>query len=403
MVSPGLQMGQIQFGFGYDASRVSEEKLGDDGDSVLTMIQQWIAEEELSSSGQMKEPKGEPSACLFVASLNVAKTEEQLTRSVTRHFGRFGKLLHVKVLKDPANRPYAFVQYEKRADAQKAMKLAQNAILDTRHIRIEAAKVNRTLFIARFPKTITDEKFRRLLEQFGELEEFQFGVDENGEPKGSVTVKFAHREDALRCFGCLRTLTSWVVDWFTSKSSPEIDVRSIFVGNLNPTAITDDMLRERFGQYGEIESVELIKTPSRLAFAFVRFTDAQSVSDAIQAENDQFWLGNNIKVTPRRLRRTSSVTSPMGRGGRHPTWPMASYPTMSPAFDPQFGMMAPETLMRPQYIWLSAPTPSPAGLPSSGPVPYGVPMPMFAPMMPAYYDQHMQQFLAGRYGPHPEE
>jgi hypothetical protein len=56
-------------------------------------------------------PKGEPEACLFVASLNAQRSDEQLTESVTRHFIKWGSLMGVKVMKDWMNRPYAFVQF----------------------------------------------------------------------------------------------------------------------------------------------------------------------------------------------------------------------------------------------------------------------------------------------------
>ncbi|KAJ1514710.1 hypothetical protein HMI55_004440 [Coelomomyces lativittatus] len=58
-----------------------------------------------------KPMKGEPKACLFVASLNAQRTDEQLTESVTKHFCKWGKLMNVKVMKDWMHRPYAFVQY----------------------------------------------------------------------------------------------------------------------------------------------------------------------------------------------------------------------------------------------------------------------------------------------------
>lgn len=49
-------------------------------------------------------------------SLAKEKSDRDLNRSVWRHFSQWGRLLHVKVLKDWMSRPYAFVQYAVSSD-----------------------------------------------------------------------------------------------------------------------------------------------------------------------------------------------------------------------------------------------------------------------------------------------
>ncbi|KAG0329004.1 hypothetical protein BG000_000254, partial [Podila horticola] len=102
-------------------------------------------------------PRGEPQACLFVASLCSTRTEAELVDSVTKHFSKWGPLLNIKVLKDWAGRPYSFVQFVHVPHAQRAMAEAQNSVVDGRHIRIEQARVNRTLFILRIVRSTTEE------------------------------------------------------------------------------------------------------------------------------------------------------------------------------------------------------------------------------------------------------
>jgi hypothetical protein len=135
-----------------DTQPISIETPGEEDQTVL----------ELALDFSQLEPrqftqKSDPNACLFVASLSSSRTEEQLHASVTRHFEPYGPLLHVKVLSDWANRPYAFVQFEKSVDADRALIEAHNSILDGRRIRIERAKVNRTLFLAKFSKYATQQ------------------------------------------------------------------------------------------------------------------------------------------------------------------------------------------------------------------------------------------------------
>ena len=55
--------------------------------------------------------------------------------------------MNVKVLKDWANRPFSFVQYTTAQEAGYALQRAQKATLDGRMIRVERARVNRTLYV----------------------------------------------------------------------------------------------------------------------------------------------------------------------------------------------------------------------------------------------------------------
>lgn len=51
--------------------------------------------------------RGPPQACIFVASIASTTSEEKLQE----HFSKFGQVLKVKLMKDKALRPYAFVQF----------------------------------------------------------------------------------------------------------------------------------------------------------------------------------------------------------------------------------------------------------------------------------------------------
>jgi len=62
---------------------------------------------------------------------------------------KWGTLLNVKVLKDWANRPFSFVQYTTAQEAGYALQQSQKASLDGRMIRVERARVNRTLYISK--------------------------------------------------------------------------------------------------------------------------------------------------------------------------------------------------------------------------------------------------------------
>lgn len=182
----------------------------EDSDQQLSFAYRPTPEETLSGilwridqMNQSRPPvqRHDPKACLFVASLSSSRTEEHLHKSVTHHFEQWGPVAHVKVMTDCANRPYAFVQFVNVDDAQRAMMEAHDTVLDGRHIRIERAKVNRTIFLAKFAKAFSKDDMMRILEKFGPIEDLV--VLENlqtGESKGCGFVRFRFRDDAIYAF-----------------------------------------------------------------------------------------------------------------------------------------------------------------------------------------------------------
>ncbi|KAG0041339.1 hypothetical protein BGZ83_001968 [Gryganskiella cystojenkinii] len=249
----------------------------------------------------------EPEACLFVASLSSARTDGELHRSVTDHFGQWGGLLNVKVLKDWMQRPYSFVQFERVDDARRALVEAQNTVLDGRPIRIEQARVNRTLFIQKFPRETTEEEMRECLGQFGPLEKVNIFHDRGATArfKRYAFAKFSYRDDAILAFVTLKTTSNWVVEWASNliQQNPIIK-EAVFVGQLNFHLITEERLLDRFGEYGKITRLNLFKKPSvrtisgldrpATAFAFIEYDNERSASRAIELTDGTEFLGKRI-------------------------------------------------------------------------------------------------------------
>ncbi|KAG0204453.1 hypothetical protein BGX28_003599 [Mortierella sp. GBA30] len=247
--------------------------------------------------------RGEPQACLFVASLAASRTDAQLMESVTEHFKRWGPLLNVKVLKDWMQRPYSFVQFERVEDARRAMVEAHNSVIDGRHIRIEQARVNRTLLILRLGRSTTEQDIIDVLEQYGPLEDVSVFHDLGpARNKRYAFAKFCYRDDAINAFMALRNDTKWTVEWAPNLSKEnQIERESVFVGQLNPDLVTEASLRDRFQEYGCIENIHLVKrtkpgTSQSSAFAFIDFDNEQSARNAIEHENNSLFQDTNIRV-----------------------------------------------------------------------------------------------------------
>jgi RNA recognition motif-containing protein len=142
--------------------------------------------------------------------------------------------MSVKVHRDRLGRPFSFIQYEEISCAQEAQTQLQNAPLYGRNIRIEQARVNRTLFL-KFVKPITSDELFSIVQEYGAIEEhhLDFVKKEAGNSsktragKGpaeakednlkqelisSATIKFNYRQNAVQAYWGLRD-AKFDVEW----------------------------------------------------------------------------------------------------------------------------------------------------------------------------------------------
>ncbi|CAI4063361.1 hypothetical protein SKDZ_08G0180 [Saccharomyces kudriavzevii ZP591] len=175
------------------------------------------------------ESRGRPSSCIFVASLAAALSDDELCLSVTDNFKRYGDLARVKVLRDNANRPYAFVQYNNDHDAKHALIRAQGTLLNGRRLRCEPAKVNRTLYLKN-QQSIDFNEITQICEKFGGLEQIVPDRTDNQYTRrytypissaNSWFVQFIYRDDAIRAYANLRTDPNWIIEWAQNINVPK--------------------------------------------------------------------------------------------------------------------------------------------------------------------------------------
>jgi RNA recognition motif-containing protein len=252
--------------------------------------------------------KGPPQACLFVASISPSTTEE----SLQQFFSSYGEVVKTKILKDRSSKPYAFVQYKEVEQANEALIATHGQILDGRRLRVEKARVNRTLFIAKIDRGFTNTQVREVCEEFGPVESVTIIRNHfTNQSKGCGFVKYKYREDAMEAFANLKNSPRklpWVIEWATSTNDPDlqgIDKRNLFIGGLSPR-VTKESLEERFGAYGKVESITLVNRDAEIleqnpeearnAFCFLRYESEDSAIAAIEQENGADWLDRRIRV-----------------------------------------------------------------------------------------------------------
>lgn len=329
----------------------SSEAENDDDDDDQFSDEAEEVDMEFEEQPKKPEPvkfRGRPSSCVFVASLAASLTDDDLCISVTEGFKKYGELAMVKVLRDPANRPYAFVQYTNDADARLALRQAQGSVLNGRTIRCEPARVNRTLFAATRGRSasgeISSEEIVGMMESFGEIEQLVASRDHcyrrNYYPTSKSNawfVQFAYRDDAIRAFANLKMEPDWEVEWaqnievpkrlnLVSKRDPEdtmdelvederdcvpemgtiaaddvpqIDKKSVFVGQLD-RGVTKESLHDRFSRHGDVADINLIVKPNNV-FAFIRFDTEHAAAAALEMENHAIFLGKTMHVQYREI------------------------------------------------------------------------------------------------------
>eukprot|EP01116_Phalansterium_solitarium_P021861 TRINITY_DN6994_c0_g1_i1.p1 TRINITY_DN6994_c0_g1~~TRINITY_DN6994_c0_g1_i1.p1 ORF type:complete len:430 (+),score=98.44 TRINITY_DN6994_c0_g1_i1:38-1327(+) len=251
---------------------------------------------------EQEDERGPPLACIFVANIGNDTTED----AVRNIFAQYGDILKMRLLKDRSSRPYAFIQYRTINSANQALVLGCKQTLDGKRLRTERAKVNRTLFFAKMPQSVTQQQLRDMMSQYGEVEHVAIIKNhQTNKSKGCGFVKFVYREDAMEAFTSVKNdqKLHWVVEWSTNandSSERAVDRCNLFVGGLSPALVTKELVEEKFKPYGNLESVTLINpaemenagsvTSSKSAYAFVRFSDPQSALRAMEREHDREWL-----------------------------------------------------------------------------------------------------------------
>lgn len=319
VVSKRVQGASPTIGDAKDPQLAEEEPLNDK-ENLHSSIASKEESKQGSATKEIKAIRDRPSSCVFVASLTSSLSDDQLCIAVTNYFSTWGVLTGVKVLRDPHNRPYAFVQYSNDKDAKNAICHAHNSDLEGRPIRCERAKVNRTLF---FSSSLAyhENDIRSQLEVFGEVEKALPSNDKgyillNGNAKFSKHwyIKFVYREDAIRSFASLKTDNSKWIEWAknideedsafgddsTSNNGSEegntksIDQKSIFVGQISNDISKEDLM-ERFSKHGDIEELVLTKRFMN-NFAFIKYKDESSCATAVEKENHSMFKDKTLHV-----------------------------------------------------------------------------------------------------------
>ncbi|KAE9609557.1 putative RNA recognition motif domain-containing protein [Lupinus albus] len=247
-------------------------------------------------------------------------------------FAHTGEVASVKVIRNKQtsqSEGYGFIEFTSRGGAERVLQSYNGTIMPNggQNFRMNWATFSAgerrhddspdySIFVGDLAADVTDyllqETFRT---RYSSVKGAKVVIDRlTGRTKGYGFVKFSDESEQIRAMtemqGVLCSTRPMRVGPASNKnpttqpkapyqnpqgaqSENDPNNTTIFVGNLDPN-VTDDHLRQVFGQYGELVHV---KIPSAKRCGFVQFADRSCAEGALQALNGTLLGGQNVRLS----------------------------------------------------------------------------------------------------------
>ncbi|KAF6175327.1 hypothetical protein GIB67_021832 [Kingdonia uniflora] len=221
-------------------------------------------------------------------------------------FSQLGKVVSIRVCRDKTtwrSLGYAYVNYSNAQDAARALDKLNFTPLNGKPIRIMFChrdpnifkSGNANVFIKNLEKTIDNKGLQEVFSNFGNILSCKIATDPTGQSKGYGFVQFENKESAQnaidRLNGMLMNDKPVFVGPFLRKQEREaainqVKLNNVFIKNL-PESLTEEELKNIFGEYGTITSVVVMRDGDGKSrcFGFVNFENADDAAQSIEALN----------------------------------------------------------------------------------------------------------------------
>jgi len=263
---------------------------------------------------------------LFLGGLNYVTTEAELKS----HFQQYGEIVDVIVMKFPdskRSRGFGFVTFSTVEEAENCFAdcphIIDNTEIETKRATPKEAMQSRDgksggrdtesyrkVFIGGLSHQTDDDKLKAHFSQFGVLtDSIVMKFRDTGRSRGFGFVTYQTETEVDECQrNRPHILDGKTVE--TKRATPREDAESqrgatvtrLFIGGLKFDDISDEDLKQYFGQFGNVVSVEQMterETGKKRGFGFVEFDDYDSV--------DKVLLESNLIINGHRLDAEKSV------------------------------------------------------------------------------------------------
>ncbi|XP_005098506.1 heterogeneous nuclear ribonucleoprotein R [Aplysia californica] len=214
-------------------------------------------------------------------------------------FEKCGKIWDMRLMMDPMTgltRGYGFITFCEREAASEAVNQLHNyEIRPGKQLKVNVSIANVRLFVGNIPKNKSKDEIK---EEFGKrtdglVEVIVYGSADNPKQKNRGFA-FLEYETHKQASNAKRKLQAghpkfWqcdvIVDWADPMEEPDDEtmskVKVLYVRNLT-SDVTEDMLKEKFGEFGKVERVKKIKD-----YGFVHFEERDDALKAMEGLNGQ--------------------------------------------------------------------------------------------------------------------
>lgn len=212
-------------------------------------------------------------------------------------FEKCGEIWDMRLMMDPMTgltRGYGFITFCTKEGASEAVKqLNDHEISPGKKLKVNISIANVRLFVGNIPKNKTKDEIK---EEFGKRTDglkdvivYSSADNQKLKNRGFAFLEYDNHKQASNAKRKLQAghPKFWqcdiIVDWADPMAEPDEDtmskVKVLYVRNLT-SDVTEDIMKEKFGDFGTVERVKKIKD-----YGFVHFVERESALEAMEKMN----------------------------------------------------------------------------------------------------------------------
>ncbi|ELR21658.1 RNA recognition motif domain containing protein [Acanthamoeba castellanii str. Neff] len=154
------------------------------------------------------------------------------------------------------------------------------------------------LFVGQVPKNVQEATIRSFFSPYGEIVHMNILRDRFTQiSKGCGFVSYSTKEAADKAISALHSVvtipphTAPLQVRYADEELQQMAEHKLFIGKL-PTTVTEELLRQIFAPYGNIEKLNILKGPADVNCGFVKYDNREEAEKAIRALNGKV-VGSN--------------------------------------------------------------------------------------------------------------
>ncbi|GAB0087648.1 TIAR [Sergentomyia squamirostris] len=271
--------------------------------------------------GDESQPK-----TLYVGNLDNSVSEELLWSL----FGQIGLVKNCKIIREPGNDPYAFIEFTTHQSASTALTAMNKRLFLDKEMKVNWAtspgnqpkadtSSHHHIFVGDLSPEIETEQLREAFAPFGEISNCRIVRDpQTLKSKGYAFVSFVKKAEAENAIQSMNG--QWLgsrsirTNWSTRKPPPPRETSkgtkggkptyeeiynqtsptnaTVYCGGFAANMISEELVHKHFGQFGPIQDVRVFKDKG---YAFIKFTTKEAATHAIEATHNTDINGQTVK------------------------------------------------------------------------------------------------------------